>query len=307
MKKVIKTILIILSIIIILFIINYIRINIRYHIDKKNYKEAFSVQGNIDKYVPQSITYSKEYNVAIQTSYNKDHQVSRIYITNLKNNKLIKTLDLLKQDSSKNTNHVGGITTNDETVWISNDYEISEYSLKEIITTKKDSIRSKKDIRLPIRGDFCLYKNNTLWIGDFYLYPFYKVPDNNPLLLAYDLKNINYQEPKLIISLPKMVQGMEIDKNNNFLFTTSFTYLINSNLLTYKNVLKEKPSTYTLNNKKYPYYKFTNENLISKKKLPPMAEGMFYKDNKLYILFENSTDAYKPALPKIKKVIIVEK
>ena len=307
LKQISKVLIIIIEIVLIIFILNYFRINIRYLISKSNYKETFSVQGNKDKYVPQALTYSSKYNVAIQTSYNKKHKVSRIYITDLSSNKLIKSLNLLHKDSSINNNHVGGITTDNETVWITNDYEVSEYSLKNIITTNKKSIKSIKETKLPIRGDFCLYKHNTLYIGDFFLKPFYNVPNNNPLLLAYDKNNINYQKPKYIISLPKMVQGMEIDKNNNFLFTTSYTYLINSKLLVYNNVLLEKPSTYKLNNKSYPYYKFTKKNIISKKTLPPMAEGMFYKNNDLYILFESSTDAYRPALPKLKKVIIFEK
>ena len=307
MKKIIKIILIIIFIIVLLFIFNYLRINIFYIINKSNYKETINIEGNTNKYIPQAITYSNKYNITIQTSYNKNKKVSRIYITDLNNNKLIKTLDLKKSNNTINNLHVGGITTDNKTVWITNDYLVSEYSLEEIVNTKNNYIKSNNDYKLPIRGDFCLYKNNYLYIGDFFLQPFYKVPDNNPLLLQYNINNINYNEPNLIISLPKMVQGMEIDNENNFYFTTSFTYLINSNLLKYKNILLEKPSTYTFNNHKYKYYKFNKSNLISKKKLPPMAEGMFYKDNKLHILFESSTDAYTPALPKIRKVLTIEK
>ena len=304
-KKILKVLVIIVCIIIILLILNHIRLNIHYLINKSHYKEVYNVQGNKDKYIPQGLTYSSKYNIAIQTSYNKKHKVSRIYITNLNNNKLIKTLDLLKDNNRINNNHVGGVTTDNNTVWITSDYEVNEYSLEQIINTNKKSIKSIRDTKLPIRGDFCLYKNDTLYIGDFFLNPFYKVPNNNPLLLAY--KDTNYNNPNYIISLPKMVQGMEITKDNHFLFTTSFTYLINSNLLEYNNVLLEKPSTYKLNNDKIPYYKFTNKNLIKKTKIAPMAEGMYYKNNKLHILFESSSDAYTPALPKMKKVIIFEK
>ena len=214
---------------------------------------------------------------------------------------------MIEIDNKKNTNHVGGITTNNETVWITNDYEVNEYSLDEIMDTTNNYIRSIKNNKLLIRGDFCYYKDNTLYIGDFCLKPFYPVPDNNPLLLAYNTNNIDYNSPKYIISLPKMVQSMEINNNNEFLFTASFTYLINSKLLVYKRVLNDKPSTYKLKGKEIPYYKFSKDKLIRKESLPPMSEGMFYKNNKLYILFENSSDAYKPALPKMKSVIIYTK
>ena len=34
-----------------------------------------------------------------------------------------------------------------------------------------------------------------------------------------------------------------------------------------------------------------------------MAEGIFYKDNELYILFESSSDKYSLADPKIDKIL----
>ena len=303
-KKIAKILIVIIIISITILVINHISLNIHYLINKHNYKETFSVSGNKGNYVPQGLSYSSKYNVALQTSYNSKHKVSRLYVTDLKTQKLIKELDLIDIDDNEYLLHVGGVTTDNNTVWITNENQVDEFSLEEIMTTTNNFVKSKKSTKLPIRGDFCLYKNNTLWIGDFFLNPFYKVKDNNPLLLAYDINNINYDNPKLIISLPKMVQGMEIDDNNEFLFTTSFTYLIKSNLLIYKDVLKEKPKKYILNGNHIPYYKFTKASLKEKIKLPPMAEGMFYKDNNLYILFESSSDSYKPALPKLKRVII---
>ena len=303
-NKVLKVLLIIIGIIMFIIAFNYFRIYVYYLVNKDNYTETIEVQGNNNKYVPQGVTYSSEYNVVIQTSYNKNHKVSKIYITDLDNNKLIKTLNLHKEDNSINNNHVGGITTDNNKVWITNDYEVNEYSLDEIMNTDNKYIKSIKDTKLPIRGDFTLYKNNTLYIGEFYFPITYTVKDDNPLLYAYtNIDNINYNKPDYIISLPSMVQGMEIDKDNNFMFTGSYTYFHNSYFRVYKDVTKEKPSTYTLNNKKIPYYIFNNSNLIGKTKLPPMAEGMYYKDNKLNVLFESSTDAYLNAFPRIDKVI----
>ena len=34
-----------------------------------------------------------------------------------------------------------------------------------------------------------------------------------------------------------------------------------------------------------------------------MIEGIFYKDDYLYMLFESSSDGYSLALPKIKKIL----
>ena len=303
MKTILKILCIFILIILLIFIINYLRINITYMINKKDYKNSFNVYGNNNNYVPQGLTYSDKYNIALQTSYNSKHKVSMLYVIDFKTKKLIKELKLKEIDNSNNTNHVGGIATDNNKVWITNDFEINEYDLDTILNTKDNYIKSIKNNKLPNRGDFCTYKDGYLWIGDFFLNPFYKIKDNNPLLMKYNIKELDYNKPELIISLPKMVQGMVITDDNKFIFTESFTYLINSNLSIYDNILKKEKDTYKLNNINIPYYKFEKKDLIKNIKLPPMAEGLFLKDNNLYILFESSSDTYKPAIPKIKKVI----
>ena len=280
MKIPLKLILLIL----IILIIDYIRLNIFYIMNKENYIEIADTQGNKDKYAPQGLTYSKKYNVILQTSYNKNN-ISKLYIISFETGELLKELELIEIDDRENHNHVGGIATNDETVWITNDYEINEYNLEEIMTTENRFIKSIKNDKLPNRGDFCTYNNNTLWIGDFYLKPFYNVPDNKPLLLGYDIDNLDYNNPKYTIILPKMVQGMAITENNNFIFTRSYTNLINSKLTIYKDMTAE------------------NHVILKEISLPPMAEGIFYKDNEIYILFENNSDKYFFAYPKVKKII----
>jgi len=211
----------------------------------------------------------------------------------------------MDMDGNDNSHHVGGITTNNETVWISNDYEVEEYSLKEILNTTEDTIQSKGVYDLPIRGDFCTYHDGVLWIGDFYLKPFYDVPNGNPLLFGYKVEDtIHYSLPEVVISLPKMVQGLAFDDKDHFVLTESFTYLINSNFSIYQNVLeKDSSEIITVNSHKIPYYQLNRKNLIKNIKLPPMAEEFFYYDSSYYILFESSTDYYSMAYPKIKNVI----
>ena len=303
-KKFLKVILIIILLIILAVIFIYARIFINYKMNEEKYNASHPIQGNTNGYVPQGLEYSTKYNIVLQTSYNANNEASMLYVTDFESGKLLKSLKLMKEDDSPNTNHVGGITTNEDKVWITNDYEISEYNLEEIYTTNNNSIKSMKTTELPVRGDFCKYKNTTLWIGDFYLKHFYDVPDDNPLLMAYDVKEeMNFNEPKYIMSLPKMVQGMEITKENEFIFTESFTYLINSKLQVYTNPFNARPSTYKFNDKDIPYYEFGKTNLRKTIKIPPMAEGMFYKDKSLYILFESNSDKYKFAYPKVENVI----
>lgn len=300
---ILKISIIIISILLIILLLNYFRLNLHYYINKNKYKETFNIYGNKDNYVPQGLTYSDKYNVVLQTSYNSKHKPSKLYVIDFETGKLIKELKLLV-NNKESINHVGGISTDNNRVWITSEYEVSEFSLEEIINTNNDYIECINYKKTPIRGDFSYYKNDVLWIGDFFLNPFYKVPNNNPLLMGYKVKNnIDYNKPDIIISIPKMVQGMVITDDNKFIFTQSFTNLINSKLSIYNNVLEEENDYYELNGNKIPYYKFNKKYLYKIKKLPPMAEGLFIKDNELYILFESSSNTYFYALPKIKKVI----
>ncbi len=297
-KIIIKIILIVLCSCIVLFILNYARINIRYLIQKKNYKEEFSIQGITDDYVPQGLTYNKEHDLVLQTSYNKNHKVSKLYLTNFSSGTFVKELDLLDENGNENTTHVVGVATYKDTIYITSDYKIFEYSMSEALSDT-NKITAKKSGDLIIRGDFCYCDEDkdTLWIGDFFLKPFYPVPDDDPKLYGYSLtKNTStyFTIPDYEYSLPKMVQGMAVNRYNVF-FSESYTYLINSNLEIYDNIIENS------NNKHFD--KTSKKKTV---KLPPMSEGLFCKDGRLYFLLESGAESYSGAYPKVYKVLSVE-
>ena len=285
-NNILKIVIIIFVTILLVFILNYVRINIRYYISKDKYEETFPVYGNTNNYIPQGLTYSDKYNIVLQTSYSKKNNSSKVYVIDFTKEKLINELELLNKNGTKNTKHVGGIATDNDKVWISNDYEIDIYNLDDILNSK-GSVKPIEEIKLPIRGDFCYYQNNKLWIGEFYLKPKYDVEDGKPKLYGYDTRNdINFNAPNIIKILPKAVQSMVILPNGDFAFGRSYTYLANSYLSIYKDI---------------PVMKENNKN--SNIKLPPMIEGMFIKDDYIYILFESSAKNYSLAEPSLDKVI----
>ena len=291
MKKSKKIILIIIIILFLISIILKYKVLNNYKLYKNN-NSIYEIQGIKDKYVPQSIAYSDKYKVILQTSYNNNHKASKIYITDFTTGELIKELELLKDNNAINNTHVGGIATDDNKVWITSDYEINEYSLEEILNTTNNNIKAISTKKLKNRGDTCTYNNGILWIADFYLYPIYKVPNNKPLLLGYNvIDNIDYNNYNYSIILPKMVQGITI-KDNNIIISQSYTYLVNSKIRIYK---------YDINNTNE--YKLDSNNLIKTITIPPMAEGIFYKDNKVYVLFESSAKKYTGAYPRIGKIM----
>ena len=293
-------IILILTLLLFIFLFNYLRINIFYIANKDKYIEVFDVLGNTDNYVPQGLFYQEKYNIVLQTSYNKKNKPSMLFVTDFNSKKTLKEFILLESDGKESHKHVGGIAANDLYVFITNDYEVMIYSLDEIMNSTDKYIKALRVEPLPNRGDFVTFKDGILWIGDFYLKPFYNVKDDKPLLFGYDINNLDFKNPKVAVLLPKMVQGMTFTKDNKIILSSSFTYLINSKISIYENPFNDNYSYYEINNKKIPLYNLKEEKILS---FPPMSEGIFYKDNYLYILFENSTNAYPLASPKMDKII----
>ena len=294
-------------IITIIIIIYFFEIFISYKLNKNKYCEFSKIYGNQDGYVPQGLAYSQKYEIILQTSYNKKKDVSMLYVINSKTGTLERKFKLLKNDGTKNYNHVGGITTDDNKVWITSDYEINEFNLEEIIKLDDQYLKSINDIKIHNRGDFCAYYDNILWIGEFFLNGVYNVKDNDPLLLGYNVENdLNYDIPDYIISIPKMVQGLAITPEKNFIFTRSYSGFLKSELVVYENILNDEYDYYNFNGKMVRHFKFNSDKKIKITKLPPMAEGLFLNDNFVYVLFESSADIYIIVYPKIDKIIKIK-
>jgi len=304
-KKYLKIILYIVLFFILVFIIDYGTINIDYLINKKDYEKSFLVQGINDKLVPQGLTYSSKYNVVLQSSYSDDGKNSILFVINYDNGELIKSLKLMNETGYFIDSHSGGLTTDNDKVYITSNYRLEEYSLEDIMKTNDNYIKAISSSELNNRGDFCLYHDNYLWIGEFHFRYYDSIPGGKPLLFGYDMTNFNnYDIPNYVIALPNMVQGMDILPDGSFVFSRSFSYLIFSHINIYKNVIEEDTdNSYQVKGTKVPYYEFNKNNKIKEIKIPPMAEGMFYKDNYLYIMFESGSSKYWKAIPKIRNII----
>lgn len=295
MGKIVKRLLFIFLLIILIFLLNYVKILILYKLNK-NITSTYIINGIDDKYVPQGLAIYEDSKMILQTSYNAKGKVSKLYLTDMDTNSLVKELDLFLPTNEPNTGHVSGLALSQSKVWISNNYLLEEYDLDEILTTNDSKIIAKKEYKLKNRGDFCFYKNGILWIGDFYLYPIYKVPTNKPLLLGYEVsQNIDFEKPIYKIEIPSLVQGMTMDDNNNIIFSKSYSNFLNSRIVVYENQTKNANE-----------YKLDKESLIRKFVIPPMSEGLVFNNNKLYILFESGSSKYVHAFPKVKNLLSID-
>ena len=288
------------------------------------------IAGIKDGYIPQGLTFSFKNKAVIQTSYNKKGQVSKLYLGNIITGKSIKELKLKNIDDSEIKGHVGGVTTDDDKLWITSDNKVYRYNLVDIINTTDDFIKPEKEFDLPIKGDFCTYTENAIWIGEYskkagaYLlkYPITPIeapapqegeeaPETTETTVEADAKHIDFNKPESIFSLPKNAQGIVPIENKEenkveFYCDESNTYLSESELVKYVVDLNNKEEV-DFKGDKYPYYPYEKAEIIKKVNLPPMAKEMFVSDiqgaKSLFILFESNSDSYKLALPKMEYVM----
>ena len=302
-----------------IFILNYLRLNIFYNLTKNNYSEFTEIPDLNIGYVPQGMCYVSSKNIILQTSYN-DEASSRLYVFDYNRKELICKFDLKDSSGHDIQSHVGGVASNGNKVWICGDSTLYIYNLSEILSSSENSIKSLKELTLNNSSDFCFYQYNKitnnpneshyyniLWIGSFIvnLNPLSKPAI--PLLYGYNLEKgddiTSIDNPDYTVAIPDKVQGLYIDTENNFYFSRSYSGFLSSTIDIHENILNSKTSEYLDNAKRIQYHDYRNTRRIRSIILPPMAEGIFIKDDKLYIIFESAALKYNFVKPKINKIL----
>lgn len=325
-----KTILIIMLIIIVLILIIYMiyLLKIKCDVQPKKYtQEPFGDElkisesynyflNNSEKYaiipglkqkaIPQGICYSSKYNLIIVSAYHYGKASSVLFLLNYDNGELLKTLILKNADNTNFIGHVGGVTTDNESLWITDNYKIYKYKLENLMQKKDmENVVFDDSADIKIKADFVTYHDGILWIGEYDYKNIYltnkehyiKTPDDNEnksILMGYkSLDNMDFEYPDYVISIPDRIQGLTFDNNNNFIFSRSFWSFQPSELSIYSNVLEEQGIDYNLNGNKIKLWYLYKEKEIKNIKLPPMSEGIVFINNSIYILFESYSNLYK--------------
>ena len=300
MKTVKKFLIRIFVICIVVIILNYLWLNFFYLATKKEYTSFTKISDLKNGYIPQGLCFLENHNLVLQTSYSKKSP-SKMYIIDFTNGNIIKDLTLKDIDNNDLYIHAGGVASDEDRIWICGDNSLYVFSLSDVLTTNENFINSTRRIDFPTHTDFCLYQTNKniLWIGEF-VSPFDR--KSTPYLLGYHIENSqsieNTENPDYKIVIPSMVQGFCIDSHNNFIFSRSYTGFILSFIDIHKNIL-DSGSESSID------YNYKNSKKISRIRIFPMSEGIFFKDGKYYILFESGAKRYLYAFPKIKNVLIL--
>lgn len=278
----------------------------KYEYFLKNYEEYTPIPGLKEHIIPQGITYSNEYNKIIMVGYHKGNASSVIFIIDYTSRLLDKSILLYNYDNTPLNTHIGGITTDEDTLWLSDDYKLYTINLNDLMNTKDmDIIKVSKSINTLTKGDYLLYHENNLYIGEYDYKIKYKTKEshyyltpngeeNKSLIAVYSLNdNTDFNKPNYLISVPDRIQGIAIDENDNIILSRSFWSFQSSDISIYQNPLNEETNDFNLEGTNYDLYYLDNTNLINNIKIPSMSEGISLIDNELYIIFESASTYYK--------------
>ncbi len=245
------------------------------------------------KFIPQGITLMHDY-ILISGYYDGD-ELSEVYVLNNSG----EIVNKVKLDTKS---HVGGIAYDDvnDLIWLPADNGVlNVYNAFEFLEKKTiKKIRSFKNVGdgltdyqddeknlvayVEVDGDY-------LYIGNFYktkkcIVKKYRVSTNGKIHLEYIDS----------FYLPKKVQGIsfyEINDKKYLIVSTSFNRRTKSNLYIYE---------YDDDIKEY------DKSIIRQIEIPPMAEQIDIRDDKLYVIFESSASKYYNAQDKVDKILILD-
>lgn len=254
-------------------------------------KKEFKIPGLSDDFIPQALTYNDLYDTYFVSGYDKKTGAGIVYSG--KDNKF-KKIEILDGNANLKA-HCGGIASYDDYVWVSDDSNkgsIYIFNTNDLINAS-DSVEIKEKFIASSDGASIGFYDNKIYVGEFYRKGNYETKsehyykENHSMVSVYEYKSdsiTGFGNLVSYISIPDQAQGIAINGDVSYV---SMSYgLKNSHLNSY-NIIKTND---TLDGVSISYV--GKESLVKEYKLPPMSEGIIYKDDRIYVLYESASNKY---------------
>ncbi len=278
-------------------------------------EKAFEIPGLNDNFVPQGFCYDEVETQYLISGYDSAGGASSVYIVNDekdKENIATKRVRLSKSNGEKFTGHVGGIAINGEYVYIANGERIYVFSYSNIKNAKNNEkvkyinykeLKSENDA---LRASFVHTYNGKLYVGEFHDGGQYKArsehnvttkagDSKNALMLEYDLNTEDCQygiakDPTRVFAIPDKIQGVCLDGDTIYCSASyGFTF---SQIYKFDLTQSVNEGEKTVLGQVIPLYSLDKVSHIKTYETAPMAEGIVYKNKKLYIMSEFACNKY---------------
>lgn len=282
------------------------------------FKKDFTVPGLFEGFIPQGICVDADKdNVIISGYFENGEYPSMLTVTDKKTGKLIKYVSLCDCDGKDFFGHAGGVAYSDGYFYVTTGFEAFIISAKTLYGAENgDTVSFESNFKLNTKGSFCNISNGIFWTGTFTenseeehknakvttlsngesLYSYcegYKLEDGLP-----NVNNLNPEKngyiPDFYIAVPDEVQGITVTPTGTFIFSTSYGRKSNSKLIFYDDILSgKKISAEKIDGYDIDLIACSGDKIKKEIELPPMSQGIDYKNGILYVLFESGASKYR--------------
>ena len=261
------------------------------------YSEYYSAKDNLcknpglsDGFVCQGICAVDETDRILVSGYMKDKTASRIYVTDTEDNAYFVKLSKNGKDF---TGHAGGISMNEDTVYIANGSRLYFFSLSALLDANEgDTVEIGEGVAVNNSASFCYADEKYVYVGEFHdggkyvtEHP-YETAEGTHCAIVCRYTHDNLENPDKIYSIRDKVQGICFTPDGKVVLSTSYG-LKDSHYYVY-NEADAKDSGKTLDGAPVYYL----EDCLRDIKGPAMAEGLDYLDGRIITLTESASDKY---------------
>lgn len=283
------------------------------------YREFFDIgtpgpiiPGLIQSLIPQAAAYVKEKNWMVTSHYDPKGRPSLLSVTDLSSGKLIKTMNLYTSNATPYTGHAGGLAISKEHIWLSSGGKVYRIKLNDLIRGQDQGKLIFEDaVSVEALGSFLSYADEMLWVGEIggpsELDPSHQmiISDNqrhHAWAVGYRLSANDTIDssaiksgravPDVILSIPDKIQGMVIT-GDRIVLSESYGRKNDSALLIYEQSLKENIAAGKFDSvQQVPVLVLDERKVLRKLVMPPMSEGIFEQEGKVYVLFESGATEF---------------
>lgn len=216
----------------------------------------------------------------------------------------------VKENGEELTTHFGGVAATDNYLFVASEKDVVRLPLASVYAqaANNGAVEVLDALETDMGIAFVSVYGDTLLAGEFYRAGNYETDlshhitvndeTNRALVYCYTIDEsaeggVTDKTPYAAISVRDLVQGIAVTDTN--IYISCSWGLADSGLYCYRNILSQETElTVTVNGKSVPLHFLGESELVSSlKKVPSMSEGIFVKDNKLFVLFESKCNKYK--------------
>ncbi len=265
-------------------------------------EKEFEIPGIHDGYVPQGLAaVDPEGKAFLLSGYNGD--AIDLYYKDVESGDAKRVIPV-DEEGKVLKGHGGGVTVNQDFVYVADDSSLLVFSLAEIKAAKNEGkVVCRGKIPVDNQASFCFSTEEHLYVGEFYRpvdyetdeSHYYTTPngeDNCAILSCYLLNedgSLAEEYPIYSLSIPSQVQGFAI-KGDTVMISRSWG--LETATLEFYDGMKESGSTISVSGREVPLYYLDSTNLTKTVKLPCFSEELAVVGDRVYISFESACDKY---------------